>query len=163
MPKMTLTGLEEVSILIRQMADHGEEVAKAAVFAGAAAAAEAVRREIQALPTESGFKPNGEKRQSVKPSEKQALLDHVGISHFQTEGGKTSAAVGFDGYAENLATSKYPKGLPVPLLARSIESGSSVRQKNPFIRRAASAVKEVAQNAMQIAAYDEIEKITGGR
>ena len=116
MPKLKLQGLEEVSIMIRQMAENADEVAKAAVYAGADAAADAVRREIQALPTESGNMPEGEKRKIVKPTEKQALLDHMGISHIQAEGGKVSAAVGFDGYAEELATDKYPKGLPVPLL-----------------------------------------------
>lgn len=163
MPKMTVKGLEEVSILVRQMADKGEQVAKAAVFAGAAAAADALRRQVQALPEEEGYMVPGRRRNSVTHAEKEALLNHMGVSHMDTVGGKVSSAVGFDGYAENIVTKKYPRGLPVPLLARSIESGSSVRQKNPFIRRAAAAVKSTAQQAMEIAAYEEIEKINGGR
>lgn len=162
MAKMTLKGLEEVSILISRMADKGETIAKAAVFAGAAKAAEELRRQIQALPEESGYVPEGQQRKGVKPSEKRALLEHIGISHMDVAGDKVSSAIGFDGYAEDLETHKHPNGLPVPLLARSIESGSSVRKKNPFIRRAANAVKASAQQAMQIAAYEEIEKITGG-
>ena len=163
MPKMKLQGLEEVSILINRMAEQGETVAKAAVFAGAAKAAEELRKQVQALPEEEGYMKPGRKRQNVTRAEKEALLSHMGISHMDTDGGKVSAAIGFDGYAENIRTRKHPQGLPVPLLARSIESGSSVRQKNPFIRRAGNAVKATVQQTMEVAAYEQIEKITGGR
>jgi hypothetical protein len=49
------------------------------------------------------------------------------------------------------------------MIARSIESGSSVREKNPFMRRAGQNAKGRAQQAMTDAAVAELDKITGGR
>ena len=51
--------------------------------------------------------------------------------------------MGFDGYNE-VKTRKYPNGQPNALMARSIESGSSARDKYPFIRPAVQATRKQA-------------------
>ena len=99
-----------------------------------------------------------EKRNAVKRWEMDALIKHAGISHADDRNGVASIAVGFDGYAD-ITTEKYPSGVPVPLIARSIESGSSVRVKHPFLRRAANEAKPEVQRAMVEAAEKMIAKL----
>ena len=159
MPKMTVSGLDGFSSMIQTLGESGQDIATRAVYAGAGVAADAVRAAIQALPTESGYMRNGRQRHVVKRTEKQAMLDHLGISEIETVGGKTTARVGFKGYAEDLTTDEYPMGLPVPLIARAVESGSSVRQKCPFVRKAGNASADKIRAAMLEAAYARIDEI----
>lgn len=159
MARMTIQGLDDLSGLIRSLQEKGVEVMKAAVYAGADAMVEAVKESIRALPEEEGYMPAGEKRNTVTRDEKEALLTHIGIAKFDNTGGKVTTAIGFEGYTDH-PTRKYPSGVPVPLIARSIESGSSVRRKIPFLRQAANRAKEQAQKAMADAANKKLQEIT---
>ena len=159
MAKMTVTGLDDISSLLHQLGEKGVEIATNAVYSGAGAMIERVKEEINALPVEEGYLPNGKKRHSVTQREKDNLISHIGISRIETIGGKTTVAIGFDGYTD-YTTKKYPSGVPVPLIARSIESGSSVRQKIPFLRKTANQNKESVKAAMINAANDTINNIT---
>ena len=62
-----------------------------------------------------------------------------------------------------MPTKQYPKGLPNQLLARAIESGSSVRQKKPFVRPAVTATKKQAIAEMEKIIDEEVEKSMGGK
>lgn len=55
--------------------------------------------------------------------------------------------LGFDGY-NGMKTKKYPKGQPNVLLARSIESGSSIAKKRPFVAPAVRKTKKAAEETM---------------
>jgi len=158
MAKLTIQGLDDFSVLLQSLEQKGMAVAKAAVYAGADVMINAVKEEINALPQQQGYMRPGEKRDVVTRREKEALLQHVGIARMDDTGGKVNTAIGFDGYAD-ITTKKYPSGLPVPLIARSIESGSSVRVKHPFLRRAANNAKPAVQRAMLEAAEAEIAKL----
>lgn len=158
---MTITGLEEFSSQIRALGDKGADVMKAAAYAGAGVIADAVKNEIGALPVEDGYMPPGTKRAVISASDKADLINGVGISHMDNTGGKVTVAVGVNGYSSH-PTKQYPSGVPLPLIARSIESGSSVRQKNPFMRRAGNNAKANAQQAMESAAMAKMKEITGG-
>ena len=160
MAKMKITGLEDFQNTLRALGDQAERVMKAAVYAGADVMVQTVKEEIQALPVQNGYMPPGVLRNEVSDQEKAALLSHIGIAKMDFDGGRVSTAIGFDGYTD-YTTRKYQKGVPVAMLARSIESGSSVRRKNPFLRRAGKKAKERAQAAMVQAANAEIEKMKG--
>ena len=62
--------------------------------------------------------------------------------------GNTNTKVGFAGYG-TFPTKKYPKGVPNALLARSVESGSSVRKKAPFVRKAVNKSRDKAISEME--------------
>lgn len=158
MARLTVKGLDEISATLDRMGKEGRNIAKAAVYAGADKMISQVKEEINSLTEQSGYVKDGDRRNVVKPWEKQALLDHVGISHMDETGDKVSTAIGFNGYAD-YPTKKYPGGVPVPLIARSIESGSSVRQKNAFLRRAKNNADAAAKAAMVEAARAYIDKI----
>ena len=158
MAKMTISGLDDFSTMLYNIGDKGIEIATNAVYSGAGTLIEKVKEEINALPVEEGYLPNGRKRRAVTQKEKDNLISHIGISRIETIGGKTTVAIGFDGYTD-YATKKYPSGVPVPLIARSIESGSSVREKIPFLRKAATNNKERVKSDMINAADMTINNI----
>ena len=133
-----------------------DEVIGEAVYEMAKVVADKVRSSIQALPTVSNeaniatFK-KGYSRLSDK--EKQGLLDGFGISPLQEDSGFINVKLGFDGY-NSVKTKKYPQGQPNALIARVTESGSSYREKTPFIRPAVNASKKQAEAAGR-AKFDE--------
>lgn len=159
MARMNVKGLENFSQMIVAMGERGGDVMKAAVYEGADVMTRALKEAIMELPEEEGYLPNGAKRQVITKQEKQAMADHVGIASMDYIGGKVTTAIGFNGYTGH-PTKKYPKGTPVALLARSIESGSSVRHKFPFIRTVGKTAKEKVQQAMIEAANQKIQELT---
>ena len=159
MARMTVTGLEEFTTVLHGLGDQMDGVMKQATYAGADKLIESVKAQINNLPTQDGYMPEGQKRGVITESEKRDLLNHVGISRMESTGGKVSVAVGFNGYSSH-RTKKYPNGVPIPLIARSIESGSSVRKKIPFMRTAAKSNAEAIKAAMAEAATGAIEKLT---
>lgn len=138
-----------------------DEVIGEAVYEMAKVVADSVRSSIQALPTVSNraniatYK-KGYSRLSDK--EKQGLLDGFGISPLQEDSGFVNVKLGFDGY-NSVKTKKYPQGQPNALIARVTESGSSYREKTPFIRPAVNASKKQAEQAGQMKIDEKIAAI----
>lgn len=124
--------------------DAAVTVMKSAVYAGVGVLADAIKSEIDSLPEESGYMRPGKKRNVVGTNDKRMLKERLGVSRIEATGDRANAVVSFSGY-NGRPTKKYPNGVPIPLIARSIESGSSVREKNPFIRRAFNKAKTQAQ------------------
>ena len=143
MAKMTIKGLDEWGEALAKMGADSTRICKNAVAKGAGIVADEIRKHLEALP-EDKFRrlKDGEKFVGVPKEQKKDLLDSLGITPIDTDHrGNINAKVGFDGYG-SFKTTKYPKGVPNPLLARAIESGSSVRQKTPFVRPAVNKVKK---------------------
>ena len=137
-------GGDEFSALLSNLAgDQVIPVMKAACYAGAGVLADALKSEIQSLPEQDGYMPKGKKRNVIGKHDKRMMQERLGVSHIEATGDKADVVVSFSGY-NNRPTKKYPQGVPIPLIARSIESGSSVREKNPFIRRAFNSAKSSA-------------------
>ena len=129
MAKIEMQGLDEY---IKQLAALGESVEgsiKRAVYPAAGIVIEAIKAN-----TPSDGALNG-------------LRDSAVLVTFRNESGYIYTEVVFEGYDE--------RGHPNPVKARVLESGSSTRQKHPFIRPAVNRVK--AQAEAMIAA--EFEKI----
>lgn len=136
-----------------------EQFLKKPIYAGASIVANKIRANIRALPSEPfrHLKP-GEVFQSVPEGQKRALEEEFGLSPVQADrNGFIHTKAGFDGYAP-WETESYPSGVPTPLLARAIESGSSVRIKHPFIRPALDSERRKAIRAMDEALRKELEE-----
>lgn len=165
MGRLSVSGLDEFSRQLEALGAAADGIAKHAVYEGAAVGRAAIAAEIRALPEERSryIRPDSARKLNVvTPEEKADLLDHLGFSRIETANGKTTVSVSFDGYSARTATKKYPRGVPVVLVARSIESGSSVRNKHPFVRNAIRKSSEKIQAAMKDAADEMILKIAGG-
>ena len=137
MAKMTLKGFEEYErALSRMKASYQDDVIGACVYAGANVVANAVKNSIRELPEVNGFGtekhplPGG-----VNAIQKKGLLDGFGISKMQNDNGYRNVKLGFDGW-NDIRTKKFPNGQPNQLVARGCESGTSWKQKKPFVRPA---------------------------
>ena len=160
MPSIKVDGLEDVFARLKAIGGDIEGVQKQAVYAGMAVIRDEVVRQIESLPTQAGYiKSKDLPRDVITPREKEQLIKHIGIAQMDSKNGTVSTRISFDGYTD-IKTKKYTNGLPAVLVARSINSGSSVRTKHPFMRQAQAAAKARALAAAEKAARDALEKLT---
>ena len=111
---------------------------KAAVYEGAAIVANSIANNIDDLPIKKGKDVRG-----VTKIQKEGLKKGFGISPMRNDDGYVHVKLGFDKYNEQYS-SKYPKGQPNAMIARSIEGGTSWSPKIPFIRKAVRATENEA-------------------
>lgn len=163
MAKITFPGLADYELMLSRLAQGADDIAGKAIYAGAEIVADAIRSNIQglqAVPDEVGAIAYAEKSPApLTESAKEGLLDGLGISSMQDDNGYYNVKIGFDGY-NGLKTKKFPQGQPNVMIARSLESGSSIAPKRPFVRPAVNAVKKQAEAKMAEIIDQEIAKIT---
>ena len=154
MAKIEFQGIDEYFDKLKIIGDKATGLCKRAVYDGAAIVADAVRAEVQALPTTD----HNETPQGVFSYEKDGLLDGLGIAKIKDDNGVVSTRVDFDGY-NRMKSKKYPHGHPNSMIARAINSGTSKRPKNPFMNRAANKAKAKANAAMGARMDADIDEI----
>ena len=161
MARMEIRGFDELELQLSKLADP--EISKEVVQAGAQPIADQIRKNLEGLPEDKfRYLNKGEVFVGVPKQQKQDLLDSLGITPPDIDfNGNTNTKIGFDGYGK-IPTKKYPKGVPNQLLARAVESGSSVRKKTPFIRKAVNKSKKLAEAEMQKKLDEKIEIIMKG-
>ena len=132
-----------------------DEPLEKAVAAGAAVVADQIKANLEALPEEEFRKlGEGEIFHGLPTGQKRDLVDSFGLTPIEKDkNGFIHTKAGFDGYGS------YPEGIPNQLLARSAESGSSVRQKTPFVEPAVKATRKEAVEKMNAVIEDEFESI----
>lgn len=139
-------GLNDYIAYLQKLNVITDEAISKAVYEMAKPVADAVRANIQALPTVTNAANIATYRKGysrLSEEERQGLLDGFGISPMQNDSGYINVKLGFDGY-NSIKTKKYPNGEPNALIARVTESGSSYRQKTPFMRTAVNASRKEA-------------------
>ena len=162
--KMELKGFDELESKLEALAEQSDEIVKKSLYAGAGVIADSVKKSIESLPTEEPRRlKDGDKFNVCTAEQRDAMASRLGISHMEDKGDSIDTLIGFDdaGYIGK-PTRKLPHGLPVKMLARSIESGSSVRQKDPFFRIAVNNSKKAAVEKEKSTASEEIQKIMKG-
>ena len=162
MAKYQFKGLEEYAAYLQKIGANSKEICGAAVYAMADVVADKVRKNIEALPTvtesEALAAYKEKQKTQLTSAQKKGLEEGFGISPMQNDDGFWNVKLGFDGY-NKVKTKTYPQGQPNALIARATESGSSVREKQPFIRTAVTAAQKPAIDAGRAAADKEISKI----
>lgn len=163
MAKIEMTGLDEYMKKLDQLGAEGKKICRAAVFEGGDELADAVRAKIQAMSTIDDTQATvAWKREipvsSVTEDQKIGLLDGLYLKKMGEENGFIYTQIGFSGYNKT-RTEKYPNGQPNALIARSVESGSSARQKKPFVRPTVNAVRDSAIARMQAKVIEMIGNI----
>lgn len=126
---------------------------------GAAIVADAVRAAMEQLPTFSAGGKKGSVRKGLTQREKDLLQKHFGLTPIKRDkDGFLHTKLGWDGYADN-KTKKFPRGYPVIMIARNVESGTSWRQKVPFVRPIVKKKEKEAVEEMQRALDEELADI----
>lgn len=162
MAKISFPGLAEYELMLSRLGNQSSEIAKKAVYAGAEIIADEIKKNIAALKAETdqaGLIAYVKKEPApLTETAKKGLLDGLGISGMQDDNGYVNVKIGFDGY-NDMKTQKYPKGQPNVVIARVVESGSSIAEKRPFVRPAINKKKKEAEAAMAAVLDQEIKKI----
>lgn len=136
-----------------------EKTMKDAVYVGAGIVADEIRKNLENLPEEPFRHLDDDIFQGVPTGQKKDLEESFGLTPIERgKDGFLHTHAGFDGYG-SYPTKDYPKGLPNRLVARAVESGSSVRKKTPFIRPAVKATREKAVKAMEDIIDNEVKRI----
>lgn len=135
-------GMDKYLSQLQNLEFQTEEMIGNAIYKGADIVADAIKANIQNLPSSA-----------CTETEKAGLLSGFGIAKMQDENGYFNVKAGFDGYNEDV-TKRYPRGKPNSMIARSIEGGTSWKPKHPFIGPAVRATKDQAEQVMA----EEIEK-----
>lgn len=161
MPSMKFKGLEKYSKEIAKLYEDSEKHIKRAVYNGAKEVADAIRTELKAVPYESDTEAIQNARKLIPSrisyTQKQDLLESLGLAPMLDEMGFVNTKVGFDGY-NSIKTKAYPNGQPNAMIARSLDSGSSATLRDPFMRRAVTKSRKKAEKAMEKTLDEEIEK-----
>lgn len=160
MAYIRFSGLEEYERKLSQLERaYREQIAGKAIYAGSAIVADAIKRGIEGLPVVTGYGtqenplPGG-----VTAVQKQGLEDGLGIAPMQDDRGYLNVKIGFDGY-NRTKTEKYPNGQPNQMVARGVESGTSWKQKKPFVRTAINASRKETEKKMAEVIDEEIQKL----
>lgn len=144
MARFEFTGIDEYLDKLNKVGDRAKGLCKRALYDGAAVVADAVRAEVQALPTTD----RDGSPQLPFEYEKQGLLDSLGVSKMKEKDGYIYTHIDFDGY-NRMRSKKYPGGHPNSMIARAINSGTSKRPKNPFMTRAIHGARAACEAAMK--------------
>lgn len=138
MARLRFRGLAEYERQLSQLQRGTDEIAGKAIYAGAETVADAIKQNIQGLPSKTG-------------TTRQGLLEGFGIAPLQDDYGYLNVKIGFDGYNA--------KGVPNALMARVFESGTSKVPKHPFVRPAINTSRKQAEAKMAAVLDEEIKKI----
>ena len=166
MAKYQMRGLEEYARYLQEVGANTPEICGEVVYAMADVVANAVRKNLSSLPTVTEAQAKAtyraKKMAELTSAQKKGLEKGFGISPMRNDNGYWNVKLGFDGY-NNVKTRKYPKGQPNVMIARAVESGSSARQKRPFIRPAVNAARKPAIEKAKIVIDQKIYAIKGGK
>lgn len=159
------SALEEFELMLSKLSQNTTDIAKTSVYEGAKIATDAIREEIQNLPTYPDepvytiHKKSGKTLKGVNAEQKKGLLTGLGISQMGNEQGTIDVKIGFVGY-NSVKTKEFPKGQPNPLIARSIIRGTSIRKKNDFISKAMKKTSDLINEKMAEVIEQKIDEIT---
>ena len=130
-------------------------VATAALYKGAGIVADAVSAAVKGIQTEPYRRvKEGDPKRKPSPEEKALLGNGIfGIAKFRKGGAEVTTSIGManSGYG---SLGHSGKSVAIPVIARSIDSGTSFMQKQPFLR---NAFNKAGKEAVKVIAA-EIDK-----
>jgi len=149
---MEHSGLTEVEKSLKEIGDKASAIASLGLYEGAGVMADEVKNQVDTIRTEkfhyAVFPPRTSRLPT--PEEVDVIREGCGISKFRKNASGADTSVGFSnaGYAMLKGKRK-----PIPLIANSINSGTSFMKKQPFFRKAVVNATPKAEAAI----VDKIE------
>lgn len=137
--KVNVSGLDDVLLSLEKLGDT--DLFKPVVYKGAGVVADTMKEKLRSLKTTNDKSKSSSMRYCYE-SDKQVLLESMGITPIKNDE-SVNAKVGFDGYYTN----RKGEQKPIPLLANSVNAGTSFMYRQPFINstKRASESKAVAE------------------
>ena len=163
MAKIEFKGIDEYAKVLAALGNESEEIVKSAVYKGAAIVADEIKSGINSIPIQegdNGLPPMGtaeNKLYGISRKQKGDLMDSFGLAPMENDGDYIQTKAGVDGYG-SIPTKKYPGGVPNVMLMRSIESGTSFRDKHPVFRQATNRARKRAEEVMRNEIDNQMQK-----
>lgn len=149
--------LDKISEMLAKIGEKTEAVAKKALYEGAGVVADEIQKNANAIPT-APFHYVKDGTRLPSPEEKEIVVNAgVGIAKFEGGGSEVNTSVGYKASGYAILKNRLK---PVPLIAASINSGTSFMKKQPFFRKAANSGGKKATTAMKAVVETEFEAIT---
>ena len=151
-------GADELLRKMDKLPEKAAKIAAEALYEGAGVMADAVSQAVKGIATEEFRYATGGRKRMPSPEEKAIVAGAKhGVAKFRNDGTKIQTSIGYQraGYAMLKGKRK-----PIPLIANSINHGTSFMQKQPFMRKAISQNQGAAIAAVEAgirAREDELE------
>ena len=158
MAKIDFKGIDNYAKALGTLWKESENIIKKAVYEGADIVANEIKKGLRSIPVDERVGAEENPVTGVGRRQKADLINGFGLSPMENKDGYINTKAGFDGYG-SIKTKKYPKGQPLAMLMRSVESGTSFRKKTPVIRKAVTRARKPAEAKMAETVEAEIKKI----
>lgn len=137
MARITFKAGDDYAIRLSKLATNSEAIAKKAIYEGVTIVADQIKSNLKGVLSDEA---TGD------------LVESFGVTPIERDdGGNWNAKVGFDGYDRN--------GVPNQLKARVLESGTSTKEKKPFVRPAINKTRKQVVKKMEEVIDAEIKKL----
>ena len=144
---MKFKGLEEYERQLLKLKDVSRECIGRAIYEGAKEIADEVKSEIENIPVDNRIVKDGQMLYGISELQKAGLRDGFGVAKMKNDGGFYNVKLGFAGY-NAVKTKSFPNGQPNSMIARSVNSGTSFRQRYPFVDNAVKKKKDACEQKM---------------
>ena len=179
-------GMDELIQTMEKLPQKARKIAAEGLYEGAGLVADQVSAAVQGIVTAPFKYAKGGKKRLPSPEEKAILMNaRHGVAKFKNNGLRIDTSVGYQnsGYAAitwnhaktGASRTKYKKGgngrmvhasqgtgqsmKPVPVIANSINHGTSFMSKQPFLRKAFSQSKGAAEAAIENGIKSRIDEL----
>jgi len=153
MAKFQFEGVDNYIAQLQKLYGDVDDIIGAAIYEGAGVVMRSVVSAINGLNTDERYGIPENKTTGPNSYQKEGLKRSIGIAQLRQDGTFWNVKIGFDGY-NGIRTKTWPNGQPNAMVARSVESGTSWMQKQPFMRKAQNESKVKCEQAMA----NEIDK-----
>lgn len=160
MAKFNFEGVDDLIAQYQKLSNKTEDVIGGAIYKGAKVVMKAVESAVDNISTDNRYGTADNPVSGPSSIQKAGLVHSLGITKMRNDNGFYNVKIGFDGY-NKVQTKRWPQGQPNSMIARSIESGTSWMQKQPFMRKAEQSSRSACEKAMSEAVDKEIQKIIG--
>lgn len=155
MAGIKVKGLDGLIKKIENLGKDPEMYVKRSLYEGTGVMADAIRSAIKGLPIDESYGTAEHKKQGVTAIEKSGLLSGLGISRMvRADNNNVYVFIGFAWF-----NGKRKEGVKNSTVMRSIESGTSFRQKFPIIRQTKNRTKALALSAMQKQFEEDVDRL----
>ena len=157
MRTMQMTGLDELSDKLALAERAAQGIAKASLYEGAGVIADAIRGSLSQIKTEPYRYANSDNKRLPSPEEKALVVNaQYGVAKHQGSGAEVNTVVGIAGDGYGMIGNKR---VPVAMVLRSIQSGTSFMVAQPVVRKAINRAKGEASAKIAAEAEARLQQI----
>lgn len=163
MSHIRVEGMEEYLSLLDLNYKQLERICGRSIYPGAGYIYKECRKRLEAVRTDDHLfkfsEQYGRKRKGITTRQKQGLIESLGIAPLKHKsGGIVDVKLGFDGY-NDIVSSRWRKGQPNAMIARSLNAGTSFMEAQPFMDQTVDAARHPVENKIEQQFYKELEKL----